>query len=388
MQRAGVEVIGYGSGGSRWVPDGFDRNRAIQQVADFLRLCADLGEPRGVKVALEPYNRDDANLLNTVSEATEFIKGVNRSHAKLMADFFHMKLNGESFDALKGAGPHLIHAHIAEPGARATANHASRPRALSAHLARIRLRRARNAERCAACLCRRRRDRDRPQESHRVKVPSFAYSRMVDLSRTISPSEGRLIHYRTARVPVDDPPTDRWYITTSIEMGGHAGTHVEGPLHAVQDGPAIADLDVERFFGEAIVFDFSDAPLGEPLSPEQFQRAAEPGGGVRPGNIALFRFDWDQRAAAGAYPPYPSTAALRWLVEAGVKLVGIDTPGLDIPGDRSLPNHHLLFAHGIPLIESLDRLGDLRQPRVYLFAQPLPAAETDAIPLRVLAFEG
>ena len=84
----------------------------------------------------------------------------------------------------------------------------------------------------------------------------------------------------------------------------------------------------------------------------------------------------------------PTTAALRWLVEAGVKLLGIDTPGLDIPGDRSLPNHHLLFAHGIPLIESLDRLGDLRQPRVYLFAQPLPAAETDAIPLRVLAFEG
>ncbi|MDE2810219.1 MAG: cyclase family protein, partial [Gemmatimonadota bacterium] len=133
-----------------------------------------------------------------------------------------------------------------------------------------------------------------------MKVPSFAYSRMVDLSRTITPSEGRLIHYRTARVPVDDPPTDRWYITTSIEMGGHAGTHVEGPLHAVQDGPAIADLDIERFFGEAIVFDFSDAPLGEPLLPEQFQRAADPGGGVRPGDIALFRFDWDQRATAGS----------------------------------------------------------------------------------------
>lgn len=116
MQRAGVEVIGYGSGGSRWVPAGFDRNKARQQVADFLHLCADLGEPRGVKVALEPYNRDDANLLNTVSEATEFIKDVNRSHAKLMADFFHIKLNGESFDALKEAGPHLIHAHLAEPG--------------------------------------------------------------------------------------------------------------------------------------------------------------------------------------------------------------------------------------------------------------------------------
>jgi D-psicose/D-tagatose/L-ribulose 3-epimerase len=79
-------------------------------------LCADIGEPRGVKVALEPYNRDDANLLNTVEDATEFIKDVDRTHAQLMADFFHMKLNGESFDTLKEAAPHLIHAHIAEPG--------------------------------------------------------------------------------------------------------------------------------------------------------------------------------------------------------------------------------------------------------------------------------
>ena len=33
-----------------------------------------------------------------------------------MADFFHMRLNGESFDTLAAAGPYLIHAHIAEPG--------------------------------------------------------------------------------------------------------------------------------------------------------------------------------------------------------------------------------------------------------------------------------
>lgn len=116
MQRAGIDVIGYGSGSSRWVPDGFPRDRALEQVRDFLHMCADLGEPRGVKVALEPYNRDDANLLNTVPEALEVIKEVDRPHARLMADFFHIKLNGESFDEFKAAGPYLIHGHIAEPG--------------------------------------------------------------------------------------------------------------------------------------------------------------------------------------------------------------------------------------------------------------------------------
>ncbi len=207
---------------------------------------------------------------------------------------------------------------------------------------------------------------------------------MVDLSRPITSSDERLVHYRTARVPVDVPATDRWYITTSIEMGGHAGTHVEAPLHAMEGGDAIIDLDVERFFGEAILLDLSEDPRGEPLSVAHIQRSAAPGGGVKPGDIALLRFDWDRR---GGDLPYPSTDALRWLVDQGIKLLGIDTPGLDIPGDRGLPNHQLLFGDGIPLIECLDNLDQLRQPRVYVFAQPLAAAETDAIPLRVLAFE-
>ncbi|HIG53697.1 MAG TPA: cyclase family protein [Candidatus Latescibacteria bacterium] len=218
-----------------------------------------------------------------------------------------------------------------------------------------------------------------------MKVPSFRYSRMLDLSRPITPCDHRFVHYRTSVVEVDEPPSDRWYITTSLEMGGHAGTHVEAPLHAIENGTGIIDLNLERFFGEAIVLDLSEEAQGKALSPEQLQRAAAPGGGVRPGDITFFRFDWDKR---GGELPYPSTDALRWLVEQGIKLLGIDTPGLDIPGDRSLPNHHLLFTNGIPLIESLDHLDQLQRPRVYVFAQPLPAAETDAIPLRVLAFEG
>lgn len=116
MQQAGVPVIGYGSGGSRFVPDGFSRDRALEQVNEFLQMCADLGEPRGVQVALEPYNHDDANLINTVPEGVEMVQKVNRPAIQLMADFFHMRLNGESFDTLAAAGPYLIHAHIAEPG--------------------------------------------------------------------------------------------------------------------------------------------------------------------------------------------------------------------------------------------------------------------------------
>ena len=42
----------------------------------------------------------------------------------------------------------------------------------------------------------------------------------------------------------------------------------------------------------------------------------------------------------------------------------------------------------MPLIESLVNLESLRQSRVFVFAVPVPAYGTDAMPLRVLAFEG
>lgn len=116
MGTLGIDVIGYGSGASRWCPPGFDRARALAQVAEFLQMCNELGRPRGVRVALEPYNRDDANLLNTVAEALNFVQTLNRPQVMLMADFFHMQLNGEAMDELLPAGPYLIHAHIAEPG--------------------------------------------------------------------------------------------------------------------------------------------------------------------------------------------------------------------------------------------------------------------------------
>jgi kynurenine formamidase len=93
------------------------------------------------------------------------------------------------------------------------------------------------------------------------------------------------------------------------------------------------------------------------------------------------------RAVDGSYPPYPTTTALAWLVAQGIKLLGIDTPGLELPNNKALVNHRLLFEQGIPLIESLVNLAALTSSRVYVFAQPLPVYDTDAMPLRVLAFE-
>jgi arylformamidase len=222
---------------------------------------------------------------------------------------------------------------------------------------------------------------------------------MVDLSRSLVPGEHQhpWFHY-DAQVesivadPQGVPASGRWYVVTQVQLSGHAGTHVEAPLHAVEGGVSIGELPVEQFFGEAAVLDLSHVASSAAIDMACMQQAAARAGGVGPGDIVFLRFDWDRRTAEAdgqpGYPPYPAADALDWLVGQGAKLVGIDTPGLELPGNPALVNHHTLLDRGIPLIESLAHLDELHESRVYVFALPLPVYGTDAIPLRVLAFEG
>jgi kynurenine formamidase len=219
-----------------------------------------------------------------------------------------------------------------------------------------------------------------------MSAPVFRYRRMVDLSRPLAPLEHPWVGYQP-QVESIAKEGQGWYVVSQLGLSGHAGTHVEAPLHAVEDGVDVSRLPVEAFFGEAAILDFSAASGATPISLEAMQETARRAGGVREGDIVFFRFDWDRREG-GQYPPYPSNEALAWLVAQGIKLLGIDSPGLEIEGDRRLPNHRLLFGKGIPLIESLVNLEQLSSSRFYVFAQPLPAQDADAVPLRVLAFEG
>jgi hypothetical protein len=68
-ERAGVELMVFGSTTARSVPDGFPVERAQRQLADFIQMCADLTEPRQLQIALEPQNYTDTKWLHTVPEA-------------------------------------------------------------------------------------------------------------------------------------------------------------------------------------------------------------------------------------------------------------------------------------------------------------------------------
>jgi sugar phosphate isomerase/epimerase len=116
MQRAGVELMVFGSGTARSAPDGFPMDRAHVQIRDFLLMCGDLAEARDLRVVIEPQNYTDTNMLHTVPQAVLLAQEINRPNVQVMADFFHMCLNDEPMEDLVDNAAYLIHAHIADPG--------------------------------------------------------------------------------------------------------------------------------------------------------------------------------------------------------------------------------------------------------------------------------
>lgn len=120
----GVGIAVVGSGAARMVPDGFDRRRGLEQFADLLRRIGDALAPHGITAVIEPLNRQETNLINTVAEALAWSRHLAHPAVRVMADFFHLARDDEGYGGVWAAGADLRHAHCANPQGR---THPARP---------------------------------------------------------------------------------------------------------------------------------------------------------------------------------------------------------------------------------------------------------------------
>lgn len=114
----GIEVIVFGSGSARRVPEGFPRERAMEQFVECLRMIAPLAGARGVTVVVEPLNRAECNLINSLAEGAEAVEACAHPAVKLLADFYHMAREDEPPAEIGKYGRLLRHAHLAEKAGR------------------------------------------------------------------------------------------------------------------------------------------------------------------------------------------------------------------------------------------------------------------------------
>ena len=110
----GAQVIVFGSGGARRVPEDFSRALAWGQLVRFLNICADQAEPHALTIAIEPLNNAECNILNTYLEGVQLAKDVNRDEVRVLADIYHFMMDGEPLNDILEEPGWLAHVHLAD----------------------------------------------------------------------------------------------------------------------------------------------------------------------------------------------------------------------------------------------------------------------------------
>jgi sugar phosphate isomerase/epimerase len=114
MGEIGARVCVFGSGGARSIPDGFDRATALDQLAAFLDHVQEASARQGVRVVIEPLNHGESNVFNSVAESDEFNRSRGLSGIGVLADLYHISVEGETYDGMIAAGDRLGHVHVAD----------------------------------------------------------------------------------------------------------------------------------------------------------------------------------------------------------------------------------------------------------------------------------
>jgi arylformamidase len=169
---------------------------------------------------------------------------------------------------------------------------------------------------------------------------------------------------------------------STLHMSAHAGTHVDAPRHFFDGGPGAEALPLELLCGRARVIEMSSSRGG--IGPDELQEhdlSADLRVLIKTYNSRLW-------ASRDFHPDYVGVTegGARYLVERGVKVVGVDYLSVEQFKKPGAPAHHVLLGAGTIVIEGLNLL--TVPPGVYeMICLPLRVVGADGAPARVVLRE-
>jgi len=172
------------------------------------------------------------------------------------------------------------------------------------------------------------------------------------------------------------------HMNSWINMGVHTGTHMDAPLHFIASGKGIDQLPFDVTVGPARVIEIKDkvSIKAEELKQHNIMR----------GERIIFKtFNsprcWQNDTFADDFV-YITRGAAQFLVDAGVKLVGVDYLSVGSPSDPEKgmkDTHDLLLGAEIWLIEGMN-LTEITAGNYNLICLPLKLMNTEGSPVRVI----
>lgn len=199
----------------------------------------------------------------------------------------------------------------------------------------------------------------------------------------------------------------------------HRSTHMDVEIHVTENGKVMDDYPVHCFFGTGVAISIPKSKWGV-ITADDLERASPT---IRPGDIVMINTGSHHNLGDNddyyQYSPGLYAEAGHWLVERGVKLVGIDVQALDHPlgtklvahgpgpthphlydeyrswsGGREVmedfplwePCHKIITKAGIPGIENIGgQLDEITGKRCTFMCFPWRWPEADGCVIRVVA---
>ena len=159
---------------------------------------------------------------------------------------------------------------------------------------------------------------------------------------------------------------------SEISMSLHAGTHIDAPSHFIPGAPDADEIPLDLMIGDAILADI--VTPGAVTASALEELAVSP-----PATRLLLRTpDSQQETALDA-------DAAQWLVDAGVKLIGIDSLSIGFADDNAAA-HTILLSAGVVIVESLS-LSNIPSGNYKLICLPLKTIGTEAAPARAILID-
>ncbi len=169
------------------------------------------------------------------------------------------------------------------------------------------------------------------------------------------------------------------HVTESrLELDVHSGTHIDAPLHMINEGETFETISLEKLVGSVKVLDLTHVEDGITKTDlEKFD--------LQKNDFVLFKTKNSFDEAFNFEFVYLKEDGANYLANLQINGVGIDALGVE----RSQPNHpthKALFGANIIVIEGL-QLREVEEGTYFMVAAPLKLIGTDAAPARVILLE-
>jgi len=166
----------------------------------------------------------------------------------------------------------------------------------------------------------------------------FAFRKQNNIFRRL---QSILLYYMGVKRLSNNSFPDAEFLNMEIvKASTHSGTHFDAPYHfgSTSEGKPALTIDLiplDWCFNDGVVLDFTQKKPGETITLDEMQRAINKiDYNIKPDDIVLLHTGaskyWGSKQYLNAHPGL-SREALLFLLEMGIRIIGIDAYGMDRP---------------------------------------------------------